>query len=364
MLNKFYTQAKIKKVSDDGKFEIIASSGKVDRLGDTINPNGWYLVNYKKNPVILWSHSTGGFLGAAIPPVAKADKVWIHEEKELRAKGQFADTLFAQEIKTLVEGGFLNAVSVGFIPLIEDKKGQIEIEEKMYRRANDEEIIKMNKDVYRGEGERFEKQELLEISWVNVPALPSALVAAGKANFPLLVKALESPENDLDLEIKPFAEEHSCRILEPKGYKKFRRKGCAKKHEGKCIDHIYGIKDDGDKEVSELQAMRYSIDEWNEDAAKKHCQDAEGRFEPAKKELKLDKELIQKYIAQSEIATNVLKDLISPDKGITPKEAVKGREPPAKQKSKRTKMERMLIMFGQMVEALLKETRQQNEKER
>ncbi len=153
----------------------------------------------------------------------------------------------------------------------------------MYRQATEEEVIKINKGVFRKEGRNYDKQELLEISWVNVPALPSALVSAGKANFPLLVKELEGSKDEL---------------------------------------------------------------------------------EPAKIEPTLDKDLIQKFITQQEQAISILKDLITPEKDAVLKTAIKGRVLPAKQKSKRTKMERLLIMFGKMVETLLKESRQQNEKER
>lgn len=189
---KKYLEAEIKVDSEEGSFEVIASSGNVDRMGDTIDPKGWYLKNYKKNPVILWSHSTGGFGSAAIPPVAKASKVWVEDEKKLKIKGKWADTPFAQELRALVEGGFLNAVSVGFKPLVEDEKGLIDIDEKMYRRATDEEITK---GIYDSKyGQKFAKQELLEVSWVSVPALPQALVSARKMNLELVTKALEEME--------------------------------------------------------------------------------------------------------------------------------------------------------------------------
>lgn len=189
--------------SEKGIFEVIASSGKVDRMGDTIDPNGWYLNNYKKNPVLLWSHSTGGMFGSvAVPPVAKATKVWVENKKELRIKGEWADTSFAQELRTLVEGGFLNAVSVGFQPLKEDAKGAMEIDGKMYSRATEAEI---EKSIYDNDfGQKFTKQELLEVSWVSVPALPQALVTARKMNLNLLTKAIEGQDakvNALDVKI-------------------------------------------------------------------------------------------------------------------------------------------------------------------
>jgi hypothetical protein len=81
-------------------------------------------------------------------------------------------------------------------------------------------------------------------------------------------------------EARPYAHEHSCR-LKPPDYKKYARKNCYKKHDGKCIDFIFGINDDG---KSELQAMRYNGEIWTEGEARAHCKDNDGTFEPAKKE--------------------------------------------------------------------------------
>ena len=182
-MERFIIGAEVKSL-EEGVFEVIASTGAIDRLGDKINPEGWYLNNYKRNPVMLWAHD------ASSPAVAKATKVWI-EDKKLKAKGTFAPTPFAQELKVLVEQGFQNAVSVGFFPLVEDEKGNIEMEEKSYRRANEKEIKEFEKGIYENDGIKFDKQELLEISWVNVPALPQALVTARKENLPLMIKMLE-----------------------------------------------------------------------------------------------------------------------------------------------------------------------------
>lgn len=184
-----YLEAKIKGIdAEKGTFEIVASTGKVDRYGDTIDPKGWFLKNYKENPVILWSHSTGGFASPAVPPVAKAEKVWIEGDKKLKIKGIFAETPFAQELKTLVAGGFLNAVSVGFLPLIESTKGEIDFNGKRFRRVTEEEITK---GIYDSPyGEKFTSQELLEVSWVSVPALPEALLTAKNMNLTLVTKAI------------------------------------------------------------------------------------------------------------------------------------------------------------------------------
>jgi len=78
----------------------------------------------------------------------------------------------------------------------------------------------------------------------------------------------------------PYENEHSCR-LKPPNYKKYARKNCYQKHDGKCIDFIFGIVESNE---SELQAMRYPKDIWTEEAAKSHCKDHDGTFEAAKEE--------------------------------------------------------------------------------
>jgi len=76
---------------------------------------------------------------------------------------------FAESVFRLVDGGFLNACSVGFKPLADP-------------------IPLFDADQYLT-GFKFLAQELVELSIVNVPALASALVAA---------KSLGVPEGDVD----------------------------------------------------------------------------------------------------------------------------------------------------------------------
>lgn len=78
----------------------------------------------------------------------------------------------------------------------------------------------------------------------------------------------------------PYPSEHSCRLEDPDKYDKFRRQNCGEKHGDKCIDVIYGIKDG----KSEVQALRYKTDIWDEDDARAHCKERDGTFEPASNE--------------------------------------------------------------------------------
>lgn len=73
---------------------------------------------------------------------------------------------------------------------------------------------------------------------------------------------------------KPMANYYGCRLKEP-NYDNYAYKRCASKHDGKCIDHVYGIKSG----TSELQALRYSKRVWNRSAASSHCSSRNGRFD-------------------------------------------------------------------------------------
>lgn len=124
---------------------IVGSSDVVDRMGDTIDQDGWILDNFKKNPVILWGHN----VREDRPPIGKATKVWLEgiRKKKLMFSVKFdlQDT-FAADIYRKIREGFINAVSVGFQPL----------------EWLDNEFLKM---------------DLLELSFVPIPANPQALVS-------------------------------------------------------------------------------------------------------------------------------------------------------------------------------------------
>lgn len=125
------------------------SDGSVDRMGDTIDPSGWDLTDFNRNPVSLWAHD------ASQPPIGRASNVGI-EGARLMGDIEFADVstyAFADTIYRLTLGKFLNAVSVGFIPT-----------DYQWSKEDDREW-----------GIDFLKQSLLEISLCPIPANPNAL---------------------------------------------------------------------------------------------------------------------------------------------------------------------------------------------
>ena len=128
----------------------VASTGAVDRHGDTVAPKGWRLDAYRENPVVLWAHDYRR------PAIGRAQSVW-REGAALLARLEFAGTEFAREVEGLYRQGYQQGVSVGFRPL--------RFEER--RDARTGAFL----------GIRFLEQELLEISAVPVPANQGALLA-------------------------------------------------------------------------------------------------------------------------------------------------------------------------------------------
>lgn len=158
MKNLFHTKAVVNKdnIDDSGVINaIVGSTAVLDRAGDVIDQGGWDLSNFKENPVILWGHN----VQEEKPPIGKAIKVWIEDKGKETAKLMFQvkfdlQDKFAAEIFRKVKEGFINTVSVGFLP---------------------SEWIELDPDNWFG-GRKYTKQELLELSFVPVPANPEAVV--------------------------------------------------------------------------------------------------------------------------------------------------------------------------------------------
>jgi len=144
-MNKQFLKGYVTKGEKENEYRVLASTSAIDRHGDSVDQNGWILNNYLKNPVMLWAHKYDEL------PVAKATIVEV-TDKGLEMAFEFASAEGnpkAQQIKTLYDEGYLNAVSVGFIPMERN-------------------------------GNSITKSELLEVSFVPVPANQEALRLAMK----------------------------------------------------------------------------------------------------------------------------------------------------------------------------------------
>lgn len=148
-----------KESTDEDNTAIAAiSTDAIDRDKEVMSPKGVDFDNYNKNPVVLWAHSY------TETPIGKTQ--WVKQgRKYIKAKWEWADTEKAKEIKQLWDGGFLNAVSVGFIVSKSHEPTPAEIKKNP-------EWVEVRRVI--------DEWELLEFSIVPVPANPDALVAAVK----------------------------------------------------------------------------------------------------------------------------------------------------------------------------------------
>ena len=91
--------------SEDKTCVATISTMDEDADGDVIIPTGADLKRFTKNPVIMYAHNYSG------KPVAKAVALSVSNEG-IVAKLKFADTTEANDVWSLIKGGFLNANSI------------------------------------------------------------------------------------------------------------------------------------------------------------------------------------------------------------------------------------------------------------
>jgi HK97 family phage prohead protease len=183
----------VEKSANPKEIVVVASDETEDRQGEIVRVSGWQLKNFKSNPVMLVSHDYTQL------PIG----TWEVSRRDGRliAKAKFSSIPKAQEVETLVKEGILSAVSVGFI----------------VRQRNE-----VNPSI-------IEKAELLEISWVSVPANPSALMLAYEKGYTLQMK--KSPEVEKSEKLL----EHYKSVV--KGYRELL----------KTLQEKHGIKIEGEK---------------------------------------------------------------------------------------------------------------------
>ena len=177
MENKKYTKALITDdLNEKGEFVFTASTANLDRENDIIKADGWMLDTFKDGGPLLWGHDQNKL------PVGRV--LWVKaDDNKLIGKAKFnGTTQLSKDVEKLVRSGDLTGLSVGFRPM----------------------DMKMNNDG----GRTFTKQELLEISVVNVPANPDAVIH--------MIKSLDiKSESVLDM-LKPEKKETVDECIERK----------------------------------------------------------------------------------------------------------------------------------------------------
>jgi HK97 family phage prohead protease len=136
-------------VLGDREVAVIAATRGVKRDQNDLVPSGISLENFRRNPIILWQHSPDQPIGCATAIGIVGD--------ELRARIEFAPagcSALADQLCSLVKAGIVRSISVGF-----DAKETQPIDPKRPRG-----------------GQLITRSELLELSFVSVPADPDAVV--------------------------------------------------------------------------------------------------------------------------------------------------------------------------------------------
>src|SRR5215467_14177439 len=91
------------------------STGVVDRDMDCIDVRGWKLENFKKNPVVLWSHRADELPIGKVVDIGRDDRRLRADVKFLPGGYGGASDL-ADTIYRMSADGYLSATSVGFKP--------------------------------------------------------------------------------------------------------------------------------------------------------------------------------------------------------------------------------------------------------
>lgn len=141
-------------LAENRQVVVIISTDDVDRQGDIVVQAGILLDAYRANPVVLWQHDP-------MHPIARCAEIGIADGK-LRALVQFppeGTSEKADEVYGLIRAGVVNAASIGFLPLDAEP-----MDEKQP-----------------WAGQRFLSCELMEFSFVSVPANRGATVVGRAA---------------------------------------------------------------------------------------------------------------------------------------------------------------------------------------
>lgn len=358
------------------RMTMVGTDESKDRDGDIIQMNGWQLENYRKNPVFLWAHNYSSV------PLARTEKL-IKRQNPARMEHHLVYPTkgvhpFADMILELYGERIINASSVGFIPwewdeLMEDEESRaVKGKRKPCgRKYLKQELLELSgcavpsnpnalQDALKGKSfidvpfKEVQKwllgqaippkpknaDDIMEELMGKLPEIedeaepkihqvPESYLCAveeegeeGQAGERAEEEFTEGEKITLEEVEKPYANEHACRLMDPGQFDSFARKNCNAKHDGKCIDFIFGIK----AGKSSLQAMRYPKASWTAAAAKTHCGGHSGSFEAAKeyedevtiltldaKITEMDKKILAFMAEIKEMVTQALKVLEAPD---------------------------------------------------
>ena len=182
--------------SDKGDFDeiFIASNAVLDAHTTVIPVDNWNLKRYGSNGQVFYQHygygDEGWLTGKSPDPDDVIAKGTAWKDGDSIKLGiiwdDVSDNVKAEKIRKKVENGFLNAVSVGFFELTSGR----------YLTSEGEEVGFKDADYY-----EFGEVELIEVSVVNLPSNPEALVQETFYQLSLANEKLRQPPHTINLTI-------------------------------------------------------------------------------------------------------------------------------------------------------------------
>ncbi len=185
LLDRLQTFGQVRAIDEASKrVTVVVSTGDVARDEMIIDQAGWLFENYDRNPVVLWGHNDREMpVARAISSERVRTSNELIETHEFDAEDERAMLLFKK-----IQRGFVNATSVRWNPISWE-----------WRKIDGQEYLV------------FTKQELLESSYVSIPADPGALIVRAQDMAPLdreqfrpHITPRESPLERLAEALEPF----------------------------------------------------------------------------------------------------------------------------------------------------------------
>jgi hypothetical protein len=199
--------------------------------------NAWIVENHPAEVILTKAEDIKG-------TVAKA----VFEEDRIKADLTFFKNRCSPQYLADIKKGRVKSVSIGFFWEPEPSKGEFN-------------------------GKHYDY--VMRSIFIDHVAVGSW---TGRCSYPLCGIGIDGKLKGAN----PYPNEHSCRLREPETLNIVG--SGERKHNGKTYRVIYGKPKDKPEAGSVEQAYRYPVETWSESEARKHCQDHDGRFEPATKE--------------------------------------------------------------------------------
>ena len=170
--------------------DFVASDETLDRYGEIICAAGWRLESYRRNPVFQNAHQYGDILFTLGKALVTEVRTRLVPQAAVPTPHLFQRIQFATDVNPvariaygLYKGKFLNAVSVGFVPLRwQDADGTEHVAGKSASGGggkNTPERLALTTP--RAVRRRYLEQELIEVSAIGIPANPNALALGLRA---------------------------------------------------------------------------------------------------------------------------------------------------------------------------------------